>query len=76
MAGASSDFLDAFQRYPVMLLDGERIFGRLEDNTRPQIARPEKYVAPNFVRFRRLGAGRQSDSGACHDTAAYGRPMA
>lgn len=52
MAGASSDFFDAVQRYPVMLLDRERIFGRLEDNTRTQIARPEKYVAPDFVRFR------------------------
>jgi hypothetical protein len=52
MAGACSDFFDAIQRYSVMLLDRERIFGQLEDNTRAQIARPEKYVAPDFVRFR------------------------
>ena len=52
VAGASSDFFDAVQRYPVMLLDRERILGRLENDTRTQIARPEKYVAPDFVRFR------------------------
>jgi hypothetical protein len=38
MAGAGSDFFDAIQRYPVMLLDAERIFGRLEDDKRTQIA--------------------------------------
>src|SRR5712671_1170943 len=52
MAAVSSDFLDAIQRYPVMLLDGKWIFGRLEHNTRAQIARPKKYVAADFVRFR------------------------
>jgi hypothetical protein len=52
MAGASSDFFDTIQHYPAMLLDRERIFRRLEDNTRTQIARSEKYVAPDFVRFR------------------------
>ena len=50
MAGAGSDFFDAVQRYPAMLLDRERIFGRLEDNTRTQIARLEKYVAADFAR--------------------------
>lgn len=52
MAGASSYFFDAVQRYPVMLLDRKRIFCRLEDDARTQVARPEKYVAPNLVRFR------------------------
>ena len=33
MARARGDLFDAVQRYPVMLLDCERIFGLLEDNT-------------------------------------------
>ena len=33
MARARGDLFDAVQPYPVMLLDRERIFGRLEDNT-------------------------------------------
>jgi hypothetical protein len=62
MAGASSDFFNAVRRYPVMLLDRERIFGWLEDNTRarsailrPAISRwlPKNCpaVAPNSQRF-------------------------
>jgi hypothetical protein len=52
MAGADSNFFDAVKCYPVMLLDRERIFGWLEDYARTQIARSEKYFAPDFVRFR------------------------
>jgi hypothetical protein len=52
MSCASSDFFDAVHRYAAMLLHRERIFRWLEDNTRTQITRPQKYVAPDFVRFR------------------------
>jgi hypothetical protein len=52
MAGASSDFFYAVQRYPVTLFDREGIFGRLENDTWTQIARPEKYVTPDFARLR------------------------
>src|ERR1700704_1701163 len=52
MSCARSDLFDAVQRYPAVLLDRERIFGRLADNTRTQIALPEKNVAPDLVRFR------------------------
>jgi hypothetical protein len=38
MSCARSDLFDAVQRYPAMLLDRERIFRRLEDNKRTQIA--------------------------------------
>jgi hypothetical protein len=52
MAGAGSDFFDAVKRYPAMLLDRERIFGWLKDYARTQIARAEKNMTPDFVRFR------------------------
>jgi hypothetical protein len=38
MSCACRDLFDAVQRYPAMLLDRERIFRRLEDNTWTQIA--------------------------------------
>jgi hypothetical protein len=41
MPGAGGDLFDAIQRYAVMRLDRERIFGWLQD-TRAQIARPRK----------------------------------
>jgi hypothetical protein len=52
MSCARSDLFDAVKRYPAMLLDRKRIFRRLENNMRTQIASPQKYVAPDFVRFR------------------------
>jgi hypothetical protein len=42
MSCARSYLFDAVKRYPAMLLDRERIFRRLEDNTWTQIARSQK----------------------------------
>jgi hypothetical protein len=52
MTVAGGNLFDAVQGYPPVLLDREGIVGRFENDARTQIARLQKNVAPNLLRFR------------------------
>jgi hypothetical protein len=52
MAGCGGDLLDPLQRNTLTLLDGKRVIGRLQNDSRAQIAGSNKYVTANFVGLR------------------------